>query len=112
MKHTFIYTAEIKDQRAIKPVDVDSLKRYFIFFFLILPFFILSFLILKINLKIYSIGKEIRILEYEGRKLEDQKIKLILEKENLLHPSKIEEFSKNSGLIPAEEKRVILYYEP
>lgn len=112
MKGSLIYTAEIKDQKAVKPVDKESLKKFIIFFFLLLPFFILSFLTLKTNLKIYQIGKEIRNLEYESRKLEDQKIKILIEKERILHPQKIEEFSKKEGLVPPEEKKVIISYEP
>lgn len=112
MKQPFVYAADIENQSPTKQVDTDSLKKYFIFFFLILPFFILSFFILKLNLKIYSLGKEIRKLEYESKKLEDEKIRLVIEKEKLTHPEKIENMSKDLGLVPIEEKKVILYYEP
>ncbi len=112
MNSKIIYTADLPEQKAIKPVDTETLKKYFVFFFLILPFFILSFFILKTNLKIYSIGKEIRKLEYENKKIEDEKIKLIMEKESLLHPEKIESISKDAGLVPIEEKKVIIIYEP
>lgn len=112
MKQSFFYTVEIKEQTPTKPIDTDSLKKYFIFFFLILPFFILSFLILKTNLKIYALGKEIKKLEYESFKLEDEKIKLVIEKENFTHPENIEKISKDLGLVPIQEKKVILIYEP
>jgi cell division protein FtsL len=112
MNTKIIYTADLPDQKAIKPVDFDSLKKYFILFFLVIPFFILSFLILKTNLKIYSIGKEIRKLEYESKKIEDEKIKLIMEKESLLHPEKIEKKAEDYGLKPIDEKKVIIIYEP
>ncbi|MEJ5165429.1 MAG: hypothetical protein WHV67_00195 [Thermoanaerobaculia bacterium] len=112
MKASLIYAAEIKDQKAEKPVDKESLKRFIIIFFLLLPFFVLSYLTLKTNLKIYGMGKEIRKLEYESKKLEDKKIKVLIEKEKLLHPEKIEEFSKKEGLVFPDEKKVVVSYEP
>lgn len=112
MRTTLIYTAEIKDQKAEKPVDKESLKKFIVIIFLLLPFFILSYLTLKTNLKIYGIGKEIRKLEYESKKLEDKRIKVLMEKEKLLHPRTVEEFSKKEGLFFPDEKKVVVSYEP
>lgn len=112
MSQPYIHTPDIENQTPKKEMDIELLKKYFIFFFLILPFFVLSFLILKTNLKIYSLGKEIKKLEYESFKLEDEKIKLIIEKENLTNPEEIENISKDFGFAQIEEKKVVLIYEP
>ncbi len=112
MKNTIIYTVDLNNLRVLKPLNVKLIKRYLIFFFFILPFFVLSFLVLKINLRIYSLGKQIRYIEYENRKLGDEKIKLLLKKEELLYPKKIEDKAKEKGYIKVEEKKVVFYNEP
>ncbi len=112
MKSTLIYTVDLNNQKVVKPLNVKAIKRYLVFFFFILPFFILTFFVLKINLKIYSLGKEIRYIEYENRKLGDEKIKLLLYKEELLYPKNIEDKAKEKGFIKVEEKKVVFYNEP
>ncbi len=112
MKSTLIYTVDLNNQKVVKPLNVKAIKRYLVFFFFILPFFILTFFVLKINLKIYSLGKEIRYIEYENRKLGDEKIKILLKKEELLYPKKIEDKAKEKGYIKVEEKKVVFYNEP
>lgn len=112
MKQKIIYTTEIQNQMIEKPFDSSLAKKIIIFFSLILPFFILTFWILKVNLKIYSVGKEIRGLELSLRKLEDERVKLILKKEEILNPEEIEKIATENGLVPVNLNGVIFFYEP
>ena len=96
----------------VQSVDTAFLKRLVLLFAVVVPVVLMVLLIIQANNQVASLGKQIRYLEFQQKKLEDERIALRLEREKLLKPDQLLERAREQGLGPLAPEQVRRIYVP
>jgi cell division protein FtsL len=105
-----IYTFDADRQNITRPMDRTFIRRILLFLLFIVPVVVLTLLIIQTNNRLYQVGKQIRYLEYQKSRLEDERLSLMLEKEKLLNPDEVVRKAGERGLVPLTPSRVKTLY--
>ena len=107
-----IYCAPSEDGYLIQSVDTAFLKRLAFILLLVVPAILMVLLIIQANNQVAALGKQIQYLEFQQKKLEDERIALRLEKEKLLKPDRLLAKAREQGLQPLTPEQVRQVYVP
>lgn|GEM_PF-2850112 len=107
-----IYCAAPEDRYMDHSVDTAFLKRLGLLLVLVVPLVVMVLLIIQANNQVATLGKQIRQLEFQQKKLEDERIALRLEREKLLKPERVLEQARAQGLQPLDAGQVRRIYVP
>jgi len=96
----------------VQSVDTAFLKRLALILAVVVPVVLMVVLIIQANNQVATLGKQIRYLEFQQKKLEDERIALRLEREKLLKPDRLLERARAEGLQPLTPDQVRRIYVP
>ncbi len=105
-----IYTCDVDRQYITRPMDRSFLKRILLLLLFIVPVVVLTLLIIQANNRQFQVGKQIRYLDYQKSRLEDERLSLMLEKEKLLKPDEVVRKAGERGLAPLAPTQVKTLY--
>ena len=93
-------------------VDTAFLKRLALILVVVVPVVLMILLIIQANNQVATLGRQIRYLEFQQKKLEDERIALRLEREKLLKPERVLEQARAQGMQPLTPEQVQRVYVP
>jgi cell division protein FtsL len=105
-----IYTCDVDRQYITRPMDRSFIRQILLLILFIVPLVVLTLLIIQTNNRIFQVGKQIRYLEYQKSRLEDERLSLMLEKEKLLKPDEVVRQAGARGLAPLTPSQVKTLY--
>jgi len=105
-----IYTCAVDRQHIIRSMDRSFMRRILLLLLFIVPVAVLTLLIIQANNRLFQVGKQIRYLEYQKSRLEDERLSLMLEKEKLLKPEVVVRKAGERGLAPLTPAQVKTLY--
>lgn len=107
-----IYCAPPDDRFIVQSVDTAFLRRLLLIVALVTPVVLMVILMIQANNQVAALGRQIRYLEFQKKKLEDERIALRLEREKLLKPDRLLERARQQGLQPLAPDQVRRVYVP
>jgi cell division protein FtsL len=107
-----IYIAPSEDRYMVQSVDTAFLRRLLFILVVVVPVVLMVLLIIQANNQVTALGRQIRYLEFQQKKLEDERIALRLEREKLLKPDRVVEQARARGLEPLTPEQVRRIYVP
>ena len=96
----------------VQSVDTAFLKRLALILVVVVPVVLMILLIIQANNQVATLGRQIRYLEFQQKKLEDERISLRLEREKLLKPDRVLDQVRAQGMQPLTPGQVRRIYVP
>jgi cell division protein FtsL len=105
-----IHSLDVDRQVITRPLDRRFIRRLLLLLLFAVPVVVMTLLIIQTNNRLYRTGKQIRYLEFQRRRLEDERLELLLEREKLLRPDEVARKASAQGLEPLKPEQVDRIY--
>jgi cell division protein FtsL len=105
-----IHSLDVDRQVITRPLDRRFIRRLLLLLLFAVPVMVMTLLIIQTNNRLFQTGKQIRYLEFQQRRLEDERLELLLERERLLRPDEVTQKAAAQGLEPLKPEQVNMLY--